>query len=407
MSWRDDLAVLRHRDVRTFLLARFTSLLGNTIAPIALAFAVLDVSDSPAALGLVLAARSIPNVVFLLVGGVVSDRLPRHLVIVTANTVCFVTQLLAAALLISGHAQIWQLAVIEAVNGAAAAFSMPAMAGVLAAIVPRDQLPQAAAVSGFARSVALVGGGAVAGVIVGFVGPAAGLIIDALSFGVAALMLRRLRLPPIEREPSTMLRDLREGWSEFVARQWVWVIVLAFGLLNATWAACWITLGPVIADDSFGRTGWGIASAGFGAGLIAGGLVMIRLKPLHPLRIGMFGILIQTPALACLVLAPHIVSVAAAAFVSGVGAEFFGIAWESSLSQHIPTDKLSRVFSYDMLGSFVAMPVGQLSAGYLAESLGIRALELWGALLYGVLALATVAVPSVWTLRRVDTAASG
>ena len=394
--------MLRHRDVRTFLLARFTSLIGNTIAPIALAFAVLDVSDSAAALGLVLAARSIPNVVFLLVGGVVADRLPRHLVIVTANTVCFVTQVLAATLLVSGHAQIWQLVVIEAVNGAAAAFSMPAMAGILAAIVPRDQLPQAAAVSGFARSVALVGGGAVAGVIVGFVGPAAGLFIDAASFGVAAVLMRGLRLPPIERGPSTMLRDLREGWTEFVARQWVWVIVVAFGLLNATWAACWLTLGPVIADDSFGRTGWGIASAAFGAGLIVGGIVMIRLKPLHPLRIGMFGILAQTPALVCLVLAPHTIPVAAAAFVSGIGVECFGIGWESSVSQHVPTDKLSRVFSYDMLGSFIAIPVGQLSAGYLAGALGVRAVELWGALVYGALALATVVVPSVWTLRRLD-----
>ena len=394
--------MLRHRDVRTFLLARFTSLIGNTIAPIALAFAVLDVSDSPAALGLVLAARSIPNVVFLLVGGVVADRLPRHLVIVTANTICFVTQALAAALLVSGHARIWQLVVIEALNGAAAAFSMPAMAGILAAIVPRDELPQAAAVSGFARSIALVGGGAVAGVIVGFVGPAAGLFIDAASFGLAALLLRGLRLPPIEREPSTMLRDLREGWTEFVSRQWVWVIVVAFGLLNATWAACWMTLGPVIADDSFGRTGWGIASAGFGAGLIVGGLVMIRVKPVYPLRVGMFGTLLATSALLSLVLAPHVLTMTAAAFLAGIGFELFGIAWDSSVSQHVPTDKLSRVFSYDMLGSFIAMPVGQLSAGYLADAFGVRAVELWGAVLYGGLALATVAVPSVWALRRID-----
>lgn len=400
MTWREDLAVLRHRDVRTFLLARFTSLLGNSIAPIALAFAVLDVSDSPAALGVVLAARSIPNVVFLLIGGVVADRLPRHLVIVAANSVCFATQALAAGLLVSGHAQVWQLAVIEGLNGVAAAFSMPAMAGLLPALVPTSELPQAAAVSGFARSAALVGGGALAGVIVGFVGPAAGLFIDAASFGVAALLLRTLRLPPVTREPSSMVRDLRAGWSEFVSRQWVWVIVLAFGLLNATWAACWSTLGPVIADDSFGRTGWGIASACFGAGLILGGVVMIRLKPLHPLRIGMFGIVIQTPALLCLVLAPHTLSVAVAAFASGIGVELFGIGWETAVNQHIPMDMLSRVYSYDMLGSFVAIPAGQLSAGYLAGSLGTRSVELGGAVLYAGLAIVTVLVPSVWKLRR-------
>ena len=167
MTWREDLAVLRHRDVRIFVSARFVSLLGSSIAPIALVFAVLDVSDEPTAAGIVLAARSIPNVVFLLIGGVIADRLPRRLVLVVANTVSGLTQAFAAGLILSGHAQIWQLAAIEAVNGIAAAFVMPAMVGILPSIVDRAELPQATAVSGFARSVAMIGGGAVAGVIVG------------------------------------------------------------------------------------------------------------------------------------------------------------------------------------------------------------------------------------------------
>ena len=159
MSWREDLAVLRHRDVRVFVSARFVSMLGSSIAPIALVFAVLDVSDAASAVGIVLAARSIPNVVFLLLGGVISDRLPRKLVLIVANSVSGLTQALAAVLVLSGHAQIWQLAVIEAVNGIASAFVMPAMVGILPSIVDRAELPQANAVSGFARSIALIGGG--------------------------------------------------------------------------------------------------------------------------------------------------------------------------------------------------------------------------------------------------------
>ncbi|TCM48185.1 MFS transporter [Kribbella sp. VKM Ac-2568] len=400
MTWREDLAVLRHRDVRIFLSARFVSLLGSSIAPIALVFAVLDVSDEATAVGIVLAARSIPNVVFLLIGGVIADRLPRRLVLVVANTVSGLTQALAAGLILSGHAQIWQLAAIEAVNGIAAAFVMPAMVGILPSIVDRAELPQANAVSGFARSVAMIGGGAVAGVIVGFTGPAAGLLVDAVTFLLAAALLARLRLPRIERVTTSMLSDLREGWTEFISRQWVWVVVLSFLFLNMIFTACYSTLGPVIADDTFGRVGWGVVSASFGAGLIAGGILMIRLKPRHPLRLGMAGMLVSAPMFVCLALAPHTLTIAAAAFLVGLGFELFGIGWETALGQHIPLDKISRVASYDMLGSFIASPIGQLAVGYLAAVLSITAVELYGATIHILIVLATLAVPSVWLLQR-------
>ncbi len=402
MGWREDLAVLRHRDVRAFLLARFTSVLGGSIAPIALAFAVLDVSHSAGALGVVLAARSIPNVVFMLVGGVVSDRLPRHLVMVTANSLCALTQAMAATLLVSGHAHVWQLAAIEAVNGTAAAFLLPAQTGVLPSLVSTAELPQANALSGFIRSAAMIGGGAAAGVIVGFAGPATGLFIDAATFAIAAVILARLTLPRIQRASTSMLRDLRDGWTEFVSREWVWVIVAAFMLINMTWSACWQTLGPVIADDTFGRAGWGIASACFGAGLVAGGIVMIRVKPRYPLRIGMLGILAYIPALVMLVVAPRTAVIAAAAFLVGIGSECFGIGWETALGQHIPLERLSRVSSYDALGSFVAIPLGQLSVGYLTGVLSVRAVELAGAVLLVLLVVATLASASVRGLTRAD-----
>ena len=402
MSWRQDLAVLRHRDVRIFVSARFVSLLGSAIAPIALVFAVLDVSDKAGAVGTVLAARSIPNIVFLLAGGVISDRLPRNLVLVVANTVSGLTQGLAAALVLSGHATIWQLAAIEALNGAAAAFVMPALTGILPSIVDRAELPQANAVSGFARSVAMIGGGAVAGVLVGFTSPGIGLAVDAVTFLLGAYLLARLSIPRIARSASSVLTDLRVGWAEFVSRQWVWTVVLGFCLLNVIFVACYRTLGPVIADNTFGRTGWGIASACFGVGLIVGGVLMIRVKPRYPLRIGMFGILLGAPIMVVLALSPNTVMVAAMSFLVGVSYEIFGIGWETALGQHIPIDKLSRVSSYDMLGSIIAVPIGQLSVGAVAAAAGITAVELYGAGLYVAITAATLVVPSVWHLRRTE-----
>ncbi|MEU8224879.1 MFS transporter [Kribbella sp. NPDC048915] len=402
MGFRQDLAVLRHRDVRIFVSARFVSILGSAIAPVALVFAVLDVSHSPTAVGTVLAARSIPNVVFLLIGGVIADRLPRHLVLVTANTVSGLTQGLAAALVLSGHAAIWQLAAIEAVNGVAAAFVMPAMTGILPSIVDRGELPQANALAGFARSSAMIGGGAVAGLIVGFTGPGVGLAVDGVTFLAGAFLLSRLTIPRIERQPSSVLTDLREGWHEFVSRQWVWVIVLAFGLLNLIFTACYQVLGPVIADGTFGRAGWGVVSACFGAGLVAGGIVMLRLKPRYPVRAGMFGMLLAVPIMLCLALFPQLWVMMIAAFVLGIGFDVFGIGWETALGQHVPIDKLSRVASYDMLGSFVTGPIGQLTVGYVALAVSARAVELYGAVLFAVIVLATLVVPSIWNLRRLE-----
>ena len=402
MGFRKDLAVLRHRDVRVFMSARFISILGSAIAPVALVFAVLDVSDSASAVGMVLAARSIPNIVFLLIGGVISDRLPRHLVLVVANTVSGLTQGLAATLVLSGHATIWQLAAIEAVNGIAAAFVMPAMTGILPSIVDRGELPQANAIAGFARSSAMIGGGAVAGVIVGLTGPGVGLAVDGASFLIAAALLSRLTIPRIERAATSMLTDLRDGWSEFVSRQWVWVIVLAFGLLNLIFTACYQTLGPVIADRTFGRAGWGIVSACFGAGLVASGIIMLRLKPRRPLRTGMLGMLLTVPVMLCLALLPYTWAMAVAAFLLGVGFDIFGISWDTALGQHVPIDKLSRVSSYDMLGSFIAGPAGQLTVGYVAAVVSVKAVELYGAALFVLITLITLIVPSVWNLRRLD-----
>jgi MFS family permease len=385
-----------------FVSARFISILGSSIAPVALVFAVLDVSPSASAVGTVLAARSIPNIVLLLVGGVIADRLPRHLVLVAANTISALTQGLAATLILTGHATIWQLAAIEAVNGSAAAFVMPAMTGILPSIVDRSELPQANAIAGFARSAAMIGGGAVAGVIVGLAGPGIGLAVDAVTFGVGALLLARLTIPRIARTPSSMLTDLRDGWHEFVSRQWVWVIVLAFGLLNLIFTACYQVLGPVIADRTFGRAGWGLVSACFGTGLVASGIIMLRLKPRFPVRTGMFGMLLTVPVMVCLALLPQLWAMAIAAFLLGIGFDIFGISWETALGQQVPIDTLSRVASYDMLGSFVAGPVGQLTVGYVSAAISAKAVELYGAGLFALITVLALAVPSVWNLRRVD-----
>ncbi len=403
MVGRETLAPLRERRFRYFLAARFSSLLGNAIAPIALAFAVLDLTDSASSLGIVLAARSIPMIILMLYGGVIADRLPRHVVLVVSHLVCFGTQALAAGLLLAGSAEVWQLAAIEVVNGAAAAFTMPALFGLLPHLVSREHLQQANALSGTVRTITMIGGASLGGVIVGFAGSGWGLAFDAVTFGVAAVLISRLKVGGIPREErGSTLHDLRVGWREFVSRRWVWVVVVAFTVLNMIIAGAWNTLGPVVADDTFGRTAWGTILAFDALGFFLGTLIMLRFRPRHPIRIAMLAMVLEVPLIALLGWYPNAIVLCASALVAGTGVSVFAVIWETSLQQRIPHEKLSRVVSYDMLGSFVALPLGQLLAGPLATAFGVSTVVVAAAGVYLVVILLAVADRSVWSLRPLE-----
>ena len=265
---REAFAPLRFQAFRQLFLGRFASFLGNAVAPIALAFAVLDLSGSVAALGLVIACRTIPQVLLMLFGGVVADRFSRTRVMVVSSALGAITQGLAATLLLSGHAQIWQLAVIEAVNGAVGAFAFPASAGLTPQTVPSTVLQQANALLRLAINAAFIGGAALGGLLVASVGSGWALMVDACTFAIAAVCFSRLRLvPPIppptdpallaEHVPSvvgqatpSVLADLKEGWREFASRTWLWSTVVAFAFINAAESGSVGVLGPFVADDT-------------------------------------------------------------------------------------------------------------------------------------------------------------
>lgn len=398
------LAPLRNVRFRYFISARLFSLLGNAIAPIALAFAVLDLTGSAAALGMVLAARTIPMVLLILFGGIVGDRFPRDRVLIVSHTMAFVTQATAATLLLTDVADLWQLVGLEALNGMAAAFTFPAMMGLVPQLVPSEQLQRANAFSGLVRNATMIGGGALGGAIVAFASPAWGILVDAATYGIAAILIARIKLSRTVAASGggTAWRDLRDGWDEFTARRWVWVIVVAFGVINAAIACGLHTLGPVVADETFGRVGWGVLQSMFGVGLVVGALLMLRWQPKRPMVAGMLGTALVSGQLLTLGLQPSIVPLVAAFFLTGVGLDVFGVSWETSLQQRVPEEKLSRVFSYDALGSYVALPVGQLAAGPLAAVFETRTVVTACGVLVGCVALFSVADRSVRELRRIE-----
>jgi MFS family permease len=403
MRLRDSLAPLREPRFAWFYGARVVSTVGTTMAPIALAFAVLDISDSASALGIVLAARTLPMVLFLLVGGVVADRFPRATVLITANLLAALTQAAVAVLVISGNAEIWTLVALEAANGVVSAFIMPAMEGVVPQLAPRDHLQQANALLSFSRSGLAILGPTLAALLVAGAGPGWALAVDAVTWLVAALILTRVRVPARDRSEQVrggMAHDLREGWGVFRGTTWLWAVVLGFGVMNAIHAGAWYTLGPALAKDTFGARGWGYVLSAESVGMLLMTLVMMRLRLRRPLRAGMLGMLVFVVPLMVLGLDGKVGPLVLAAFLAGAGIEVFAIGWSVAMQENIDERVLSRAYSYDALGSLVAIPLGQVAFGPLGDAFGYRDVLVVSGFVYLVTVLLVLSSKSVRNLRR-------
>lgn len=393
----------RHRDFRFLLTGRVIDTVGNAAAPVALAFAVIDLTGSTADLGLVVGARSLANVALLLFGGVLADRWKRSTVLVWSNMVSGATQAAVATLILTGQATISRLVVLGLVNGATAAMSFPASNALVPQTVPTVLVPQANALNRLGTNGASMAGAALGGLAVAVVGPGWGLAADAASFLLAGMAYAAVRAPaPVREGRTSTWQDLREGWSAFTSARWIWLVVGAFAVVNASWTGGIHVLGPAVADRTIGRAAWGMVLASLTAGLILGALLTLRRRARFPLRAGMACTIVLAILPLTLGVSPVLPLLLPAALVAGACLETFGIAWDTALQQHVPEDRLARVYSYDALGSFVAIPVGEVAVGPIAEALGERTVLVAIAVLIAAAALATLASRSVRDLRRVE-----
>ena len=369
------LAPLRLVPFRFLLAGRAVNAIGNSFAPIALAFAVLDLTGSATDLGLVVGARMLVNVLFLLFGGALADRLPKNLLMVGSSIAAAAVQGVVATLVLTGTATIPLLIGLAALNGMAGALALPASASIVPALVPPDLRQQANALGRLLFNGAAVIGAPVAGIVVAAVGPGWGIAVDAAAFLVAAVFFALVRIPPaavVAQERSNIFVDLREGWSAFVTRTWLWVVVAGFCVLNATWSGALFVLGPVIADDTIGRQSWGFVLAAETVGMILGAIVAMRVRIRRLLFFGVVCTAGMALPIFTLGVSPHLCVLLVSSFLAGVALEQFGIAWETTMQEHVPADKLARVYSYDMVGSFVAIPIGQVAVGPISDVVGIE-----------------------------------
>ncbi|RZU15710.1 putative MFS family arabinose efflux permease [Kribbella rubisoli] len=357
---------------RYFVAGRLVSLLGSSMAPVALAFAVLDASGDPSQLGIVLAARMVPMLCFVLVGGAAADRFPRRTVLVATNAGGAAAQGAVAVLLMTHNYDLLLVGALSAVNGILDAFTSPALRGLVPELVEKDQLRKANALLSSVRNGTKIVGPAVAGVLVAVVGSGPTIAVDAASYLLAVVLLGRLETG----SPTPLV--VRRGWREFRSIRWVWAVTLSSALMNLAQTGAWQVLGPPLT----GARLWGFALSARGVGLLVMSALMYRLVVRHLLRTGqVFSVLGALPLLALGVGAPS-GWVLVAAFTAGAGFSISGISWDTSLQEHIDRGVLSRLASIDDLLSYAAIPAGLLLAGPLASHFGGRPVTLAAAIVY-------------------------
>ncbi len=402
--------VLANRNFRLLLADRLMAPLAATFSLVGVSFAVLAATGSTADLSYVIAAQAAPALVFLLVGGVIADRIAPQLVIVAANVMVAVGEGLFGILVLTSHPAIWVMIVLELVTGTGIALFYPASMALLPRLVPAGQMQEASAISRLTMNAAMMMGAALAGECVALFGAGWALAVCGIGMLTTVPLLLAIRVAPLKRPDTTaeaqrapsMIRELREGWSEFRSHTWLWATVLQFTVVLTAWAGGFQVLGPAVANAHLGgAAAWGLISAAEATGLIVGGLISLRWTPSRPiLYVVLIGAAIALSPLSLAMLLP-LWMICVTSFVLGVAIETMSVVWTVTMAAKIPAEKLARVSGYDGLGSMMGMPVGALVAGPLAAGIGVSATQ------YGAAAITVVASALALIPREVRTMRSG
>jgi len=397
------LALFGVRDFRVFYLGYATSLVGSAMAPIAFVFAVLGRGGSATDLGYVLAAGVVPQVLFLIGGGVLADRLGRRKVMVGTDIGRMIVQATVAALLFAGPVPVWAFVVLNALRGTGEAFFSPALGGLRADIAPADRLHDANALLSVAEAGSRVIGPGLAGTLIVVLSPAAVIAADAGTFAVSVIALSLLRVPAMGRPAQTAWGDLAEGWAAFREHTWVWLTTVQWALLNLITYAPYLLLGPVLARQYLGGSRpWGLVLGAQAAGSVVMGLLLVGRRAARPLLVSAAGLLAVPLPCVLLALRAPAAGVAAAAFVAGAGITLSGTFWSSAMQQRIAPALYSRITAFNMTGAFTLGSAGLAVGGPVAAAVGATHVLAFAAI-WGVASGITVCcLPVIRRVRWLD-----
>jgi hypothetical protein len=392
---------LRERNVRLLVASGAFDALGNNMAAVALAFAVLQIGNT-ADLGYVFLGREIPTVVLLLAGGVWADRVSRKVLLVFGDLATGSAQAVTALLFLTHHATVWRVALLQMVFGVSGAFTRPASTGLISQAISHAHLQEANALLDLSRSMFRVLGPALGGLIVVAANPGWALAIDAATFFATASLQMQLQIATSTRPARTrVLHELREGWTEFASRTWLWTMVSSFGLFQLTLFPALLVLGPTVAKAHLGGAGaWGLILAFQGAGTLFGGLVALRLQPRRPLVAATLFCVPTAVLLALLGAAAPVAVLCIAGFLAAIGLTSGDIIWFTTFQLEVPDHLMSRLSSFDWFGSVALNPLGYALIGPLANVLGVANTLYLAATLNAVVSVTVAATPAIRRLER-------
>ena len=392
ISLRTSVATLAtNAKYRRLFAARSISIFGNQFSNLALAFGILALhgTGKAALLGLVFASASLATVIFVLLGGVLSDRTRRDVLIISSDVVSGITLATLAVLFATHHATPAALIGLSFIQGAAAAVRFPALTGLLPAIVEPDEIQPANGLLRLSANVSSIAGPALAALLVSTAGTPAALGVDAVAYFASVLFISGLGLSKPIASGHSMFTELRHGWHAFIEHTWVWAIVAGFCVYNACSGGVFSVLAPVVMKTHFhGAASWGLILTVGAIGSVLGSGIAIRLRPARPMVVFTFGLITPIP----------VVALAAIMAISSVGTDIFGVLWESALQLHIEADIIGRVSSYDWLGSLLATPIGLAIAGILADHLGVTSTLIGAGVICGSILVLLLLLPSLRTM---------
>ena len=399
------------RNFRIFYAGYATSLLGSAMSAIALTFAVLDNGGGPADLGFVFAADVVPQVLVMLGGGVIADRVGRRPVMLVTDSLRLLVQATLAAALFAGRPPIWLFVVLAGLLGAGEGVFNPALGGLRADIAPRDKLPDANALLSVAQSGSMIAGPALAGVLIALTSPAVVIAVDAATFGVSVLSLAFLNVPAGARTRQSPWRDLADGWQQFRGQTWLWLTTVQFALFNLfTWAP-YLLLGPILARQYLGGAGaWGVISAAFALGSVVTGLAIVGRRPRRILAVAVLGTFGYAVPCLMLALRAPVSAVAAGALAAGAGSALFNTYWTTVMQQRVPASMLGRTTAFSLTGAYALGSIGYAVIGAVASVISpvrILAFAAGYATLSSAVVIATPAIRSArWQDPPTDPASS-
>ena len=393
---------LSHRAFALLWTGQTVSRLGDSLYRVALAWWMLEETGSATAMGAVMIFSFTPMLIFLLIGGVLVDRLPRLRVMLVCDVASGAIIGTVALLAFADRLEVWHVYAASLLFGLVEAFFFPAYTAAVPALTPAEALPSANSLTSLSHQITGIVGPAVAAAIVAAGGTPLAFLLDGLSFFLSAAfllpLLRQDAAPAPAGDGRTALADLRDGLSLVLASPWLWITIALFAFTNVALSGPRAVALPFLIQENLGAgvEALGLISSSAAAGSMVGTVWLGRYARLR--RRGLVGYLCTAvTGLSFFVfgLAVPLSVIISAAFVGGLSISMFGLIWTNTLQELVPGEKLGRVSSIDALGSFVLLPVGYAVAGWATDLVGAPLVFAVGGAVTTLLALAGLLHPAI------------